>query len=87
MVDIAVIFGADRSRALKELKESVELEMKLANVIKKAELNLFGGVKCYFCLVDFYTKRRTQKRDIALQSDDNSATSTNLSNNSLVEIV
>lgn len=32
MVDIAVIFGADRSRALKELKESVDLEIKLANV-------------------------------------------------------
>lgn len=32
MVDIAVIFGADRTRALKELKETVEFEMKLANV-------------------------------------------------------
>lgn len=32
MVDIAVIYGADRSRAERELKESVEFEMKLANV-------------------------------------------------------
>lgn len=33
MVDIAVIFGADRPRAIKELKESLEFEMQLANVI------------------------------------------------------
>lgn len=33
MVDIAVIFGAERERATKELKDSLEFEMKLANVI------------------------------------------------------
>lgn len=32
MIDIAVIFGADRDRAEKELKESLEFEIKLANV-------------------------------------------------------
>lgn len=32
MVDMAVLFGADRSRAEKELKESVNFEMALANV-------------------------------------------------------
>lgn len=32
MVDIAVIYGADRSRAERELMESLEFEMKLANV-------------------------------------------------------
>lgn len=32
MVDVAVIFGADRLRAEEELKHSVEFEMKLANV-------------------------------------------------------
>lgn len=32
MVDIAVLFGADRDRAQKELKESLEFEIKLANV-------------------------------------------------------
>lgn len=32
MVDIAVMFGADRDRAQKELKESLEFEIKLANV-------------------------------------------------------
>lgn len=32
MVDVAVISGADRSRAEQELKESLEFEMKLANV-------------------------------------------------------
>lgn len=32
MVDIAVILGADPDRASKELKESLEFEIKLANV-------------------------------------------------------
>lgn len=32
MVDVAVIFGADRSRAEKEMKDSLEFEMQLANV-------------------------------------------------------
>ena len=32
MVDIAVILGADKARAEKELKESLEFEMKLAKV-------------------------------------------------------
>ena len=32
MVDIAVIFGADRTHAQKGLIESLEFEMKLANV-------------------------------------------------------
>jgi len=32
MVDMAVIYGAERSRAERELKESLEFEMKLANI-------------------------------------------------------
>lgn len=32
MVEIAQIFGADRKRAERELKESLEFEIKLANV-------------------------------------------------------
>lgn len=32
MVDVAVIFGAERLRAQKELKEIVEFETRLANV-------------------------------------------------------
>ena len=32
MVDIAVLFGADRERATKELKDSLDFEMALANV-------------------------------------------------------
>lgn len=32
MVDIAVLFGADRDRASKELKESLDFEILLANV-------------------------------------------------------
>ena len=32
MVDMAVIFGAKKERAEEELKQSLEFEMKLANV-------------------------------------------------------
>lgn len=32
MVDIAVIFGAERNRAEQEMKESLEFEIQLANV-------------------------------------------------------
>lgn len=32
MVDMAVIYGANRKRAERELMESLEFEMKLANV-------------------------------------------------------
>lgn len=32
MVDIAVLFGADRDRASRELKESLDFEILLANV-------------------------------------------------------
>lgn len=32
MVDVAVIYGANRSQAEQELRESLEFEMDLANV-------------------------------------------------------
>lgn len=32
MVDIAVLFGADKERAVEELKESLAFEIRLANV-------------------------------------------------------
>lgn len=32
MVDIAVLFGADKKRATKELMESLQFEISLANV-------------------------------------------------------
>lgn len=32
MIDIAVLFGADKNRAIRELKQVVEFEMQLANV-------------------------------------------------------
>jgi neprilysin len=37
MVDIAVLFGADRRRAIKELKESLNFEIKLAKIMLLAE--------------------------------------------------
>lgn len=47
LVDIAVLFGANRERAAKELKQSLEFEMALANVSKKKKLiyNLHLHVK------------------------------------------
>lgn len=44
MVDLAVIYGADRSRAEKELKESLEFEIELAKVSNYLLL-LISGVK------------------------------------------
>lgn len=41
MVDISVLFGADRDRATKELKESLEFEIKLANVSKTKLIQFF----------------------------------------------
>lgn len=32
IVDVAVLFGAERERAMKELKESLDFEIQLANV-------------------------------------------------------
>ncbi|KAJ8918489.1 hypothetical protein NQ315_008186 [Exocentrus adspersus] len=37
MVDIAVLFGADKDRAVRELRESLEFEMKLANISLPSE--------------------------------------------------
>jgi hypothetical protein len=36
LVDIAVILGAKRDRAVKEIRDSIEFEMKLANVSVRA---------------------------------------------------
>ncbi|XP_074031085.1 M13 family metallopeptidase neprilysin 2 isoform X2 [Leptinotarsa decemlineata] len=37
MVDLAVLFGGDRDRAIKELRESLEFEIKLANISLPSE--------------------------------------------------
>lgn len=47
MVDIAVLFGADKDRATQELKESLDFEIKLANVSKT--LQLFMGIMSFQC--------------------------------------
>lgn len=39
MVDIAVLFGADRKRAVRELKHAIEFEMQLANVRHEPYIN------------------------------------------------
>lgn len=42
MVDNAVIFGANRTRAEVELKDALEFEMKLANV--SANISIFLSI-------------------------------------------
>jgi len=37
MVDIAVLFGADRQRAIKEMGESLEFEIELAKIAMSSE--------------------------------------------------
>ena len=78
MVDIAVILGAHKERAMTELKESLLFEMKLANV-RNTHLNssyhvIWIQIDVSKCNVksraDFIAKRGTSKRHSALQSDD-----------------
>jgi len=35
MLDIAVLFGADRQRAIKEMRESLEFEIELAKIFNE----------------------------------------------------
>lgn len=49
MVDIAVIYGAERSRAERELLESLEFEMALANVSVKLNEGFGYTVKSKSC--------------------------------------
>lgn len=44
MVENAVVFGANRTRAEEEMREAIELEMKLANV-STTVIDLF-----FFCV-------------------------------------
>lgn len=68
MVDVAVIYGADRKRATKELKDSLEFEMELARVIHLSQLiNNFNRL-IYLNFVDFLAEGRTKKRDTHVQS-------------------
>lgn len=48
MVDIAVIFGADKQRATKELKDSLDFEIKLANVLYPVNNLFFSGLTISF---------------------------------------
>ena len=70
MVDIAVILGANRSRAENELKESLEFEIKLANVsiknfFRNKRSNIFFFIskvleKLLFMFCTNKVKRHTQ---------------------------
>ncbi|XP_055296722.1 neprilysin-2-like [Sitodiplosis mosellana] len=57
MVDIAVIYGADRSRANRELKESLEFEMKLANISLPSEAR-----RNFTALYNPYTLKQVQQK-------------------------
>ncbi|XP_031639286.1 neprilysin-2-like [Contarinia nasturtii] len=56
MVDMAVIYGADRRHAERELKESLQFEMKLANISSSSEER-----RNYTALYNPYTLRDVQK--------------------------
>lgn len=62
MVDIAVIYGADRSRAERELMESLEFEMKLANVSFALALSF-----TFIALISEGVRKREKKKLNQLQ--------------------
>lgn len=55
MIDIAVIFGADRSNAEYELLESLRFEMELAKVSNKIMILLQKCILLYI-QIDFFLK-------------------------------
>lgn len=63
MVENAVIFGANRTRAEEEMKDALELEIKLANVSDCHPVVSFVAIQLiafiFVCKPDFTTTRRT----------------------------
>lgn len=57
MVDNAVAFGADKQRAEEELKDVVELEIKLANVSEVHVLFYALKMSCFHKLIAFILLR------------------------------
>lgn len=51
MVDIAILLGADKTKATEELKESLQFEMKLANVSRLFTFTVSVGIDLNWPLV------------------------------------
>lgn len=86
LVDVAVIFGAERLRAQRELKEVVEFEIKLANVrITKLNFQTAFTHKNIFRILDLSRSGNAKKRKFTLQSNDDSTNANYISNNTMVE--
>ena len=65
MVDIAVLFGADRERATRELKESLDFEIALANVGFATHANYTPGQTNDSSLIDPCYRSRCPSRNDA----------------------
>lgn len=57
MVDVAVILGADRNRAERELKDSLTFEIQLANV----SLIINNFFKMISIMINFITLKKSDK--------------------------
>lgn len=66
MVDLAVILGADRERAQEELRETLELEMKLANVSFSIDYLERNNIK--LICIDFIAARGATRPQRPVQS-------------------
>lgn len=61
MVDLAVIYGADRKRAEPELMDSLNFEIALANVSFCLQTYFRGPLLCIYFYVDLFAERETPK--------------------------
>lgn len=85
MTDMAVLYGAVRSRAEKEMRESLQFEAALAEVNFEFYIDLKGDqtfaqfISTIFCLLDITTKRKTKKCISIIQSYDTTRTANKIS--------
>lgn len=68
MVDLAVIYGADKARAKSDLMDSLNFEIALANVRKNERDTYLNDSSNSRPFSDLLAKRETKKRLCSLQS-------------------